>query len=73
MVTKEQLDAYTKAWSQGNPQIDDSTYDELLEEFSIRHVEKRKGTELSGGERRRVEIAESIWCHNTYETWSEDV
>ena len=27
---------------------------ELLREFSIRHVEKRKGTELSGGERRRA-------------------
>ena len=34
--------------------------DELLEEFSIRHVAKRKGTELSGGERRRVEIARCL-------------
>lgn len=34
--------------------------DELLEEFSIRHVENRKGTELSGGERRRVEIARCL-------------
>ena len=34
--------------------------DELLEEFSIRHVSKRKGTELSGGERRRVEIARCL-------------
>ena len=33
---------------------------ELLREFSIRHVEKRKGTELSGGERRRVEIARCL-------------
>ena len=34
--------------------------DELLREFSIRHVENRKGTELSGGERRRVEIARCL-------------
>ena len=33
---------------------------ELLREFSIRHVEKRKGTELSGGERRHVEIARCL-------------
>lgn len=33
---------------------------ELLREFGIRHVEKRKGTELSGGERRRVEIARCL-------------
>lgn len=34
--------------------------DSLLEEFHIRHVAKRKGTELSGGERRRVEIARCL-------------
>lgn len=34
--------------------------DELLKEFGIRHVEGRKGTELSGGERRRVEIARCL-------------
>lgn len=34
--------------------------DELLEEFGIGHVEGRKGTELSGGERRRVEIARCL-------------
>ena len=33
---------------------------ELLREFNIRHIEKRKGTELSGGERRRVEIARCL-------------
>lgn len=33
---------------------------ELLREFGIKHVEARKGTELSGGERRRVEIARCI-------------
>ena len=33
---------------------------ELLEEFHIAHVRERKGTELSGGERRRVEIARCL-------------
>ena len=32
----------------------------LLEEFHIGHVRKNKGTELSGGERRRVEIARCL-------------
>jgi len=34
--------------------------DALLEEFHIGHVRSRKGTELSGGERRRVEIARCL-------------
>lgn len=32
----------------------------LLEEFHIGHVRERRGTELSGGERRRVEIARCL-------------
>lgn len=32
----------------------------LLEEFHITHVRQRKGSELSGGERRRVEIARCL-------------
>ncbi|MBQ1511637.1 MAG: LPS export ABC transporter ATP-binding protein [Selenomonadaceae bacterium] len=35
-------------------------YEELLEEFHIGQVRERKGTELSGGERRRVEIARCL-------------
>jgi len=35
-------------------------YEELLEEFHIGHVRDHKGTELSGGERRRVEIARCL-------------
>ena len=31
--------------------------DDLIQEFSLDHVEKGKGRTLSGGERRRVEIA----------------
>ena len=32
----------------------------LLEEFHVEHVKDRRGTELSGGERRRVEIARCL-------------
>ncbi len=32
----------------------------LIKEFNIAHVRERKGTELSGGERRRVEIARCL-------------
>lgn len=35
-------------------------YESLLEEFHIGHVRERRGTELSGGERRRVEIARCL-------------
>ena len=34
--------------------------EKLLREFNIVHVKERKGTELSGGERRRVEIARCL-------------
>ncbi len=34
--------------------------DELLEEFSITHIRKRMGYMLSGGERRRIEIARTL-------------
>lgn len=34
--------------------------DQLLEEFKLTHVEKSLGYSLSGGERRRVEIARTI-------------
>lgn len=34
--------------------------DDLLEEFHVSHVRERLGSELSGGERRRVEIARCL-------------
>jgi len=40
-------------------QIDDKT-EELLEELSIQHIRKSKAYYLSGGERRRTEIARAL-------------
>ena len=37
-----------------------SKMEERLEEFHITHIRERKGSELSGGERRRVEIARCL-------------
>lgn len=36
--------------------------DELLNEFHLTHVQKTLGISLSGGERRRVEIARALAC-----------
>lgn len=38
----------------------DEKMEKLLAEFNVNHVRKRKGSELSGGERRRVEIARCL-------------
>ncbi len=38
----------------------DSRIEELLEEFNIEAIRNRKGVNLSGGERRRVEIARAL-------------
>jgi lipopolysaccharide export system ATP-binding protein len=37
---------------------------ELMEELGVRHVAKNRGFELSGGERRRVEIARRWWSNH---------
>ena len=37
-----------------------NTLDNLISDFGLDHIRKSKGRELSGGERRRVEIARSL-------------
>ena len=37
-----------------------NTLDNLIRDFSLDHIRKSKGRELSGGERRRVEIARAL-------------
>ncbi|PYS99216.1 MAG: LPS export ABC transporter ATP-binding protein [Acidobacteria bacterium] len=43
-----------------------SRLDELLEEFGVSHVRKIRGDALSGGERRRVEIARCLATEPQY-------
>ena len=40
--------------------------EEILEEFSIAHIRKTLGEKLSGGERRRVEIARLLATNPSY-------
>ena len=40
--------------------------EQLLEEFSITHIASSKGYALSGGERRRVEIARALITHPSF-------
>jgi len=46
--------------SEANPERRREKLEELLEEFSITHIRKSHALSLSGGERRRVEIARSL-------------
>ena len=43
-----------------NPQAKSELLEELLTELGIEHVRRQKGYTLSGGERRRTEIARSL-------------
>jgi lipopolysaccharide export system ATP-binding protein len=43
-----------------DPQERNVTLEKLLDEFNITHIRKNKGQTLSGGERRRVEIARAV-------------
>ncbi|RCL00331.1 MAG: lipopolysaccharide export system ATP-binding protein [Candidatus Tokpelaia sp. JSC085] len=40
--------------------------DDLLEEFKISHLRKKPALSLSGGERRRLEIARALACHPNF-------
>lgn len=40
----------------------DQLVEELLDEFGIEHLRKQRGYTLSGGERRRTEIARALGC-----------
>ena len=46
--------------AQQNPAQSNAKLNQILDEFKIRHIRKCKGASLSGGERRRVEIARAL-------------
>jgi len=47
-------------FSCNNKQQQNQRLEELLNEFGLQHVRKSKGVQLSGGERRRTEIARAL-------------
>ena len=46
--------------TEGSKQVRESKLRELLDEFSITHIRNSPAVALSGGERRRVEIARAL-------------
>ncbi len=59
LTVEDNLMAILETTPQSEAERKDSL-EKLLEEFHITHVRHRKGSELSGGERRRVEIARCL-------------
>jgi len=59
LTVNENIMAILEARDMKEEEIKERTQ-ELLAEFHIQHLKERKGYQLSGGERRRVEIARSL-------------
>lgn len=54
-----------------NIEIRKQKLEQLLSEFSIKHLRKNHALSLSGGERRRVEIARSLACNPSFILFDE--
>ena len=54
-----------------DPKIRKTKLEQLLTEFSISHIRKSHALSLSGGERRRVEIARALACNPAFILFDE--
>lgn len=59
MTVEENIRAMLETTNKNRDEID-QIVNSLIDEFNIDHVRDRKGMQLSGGERRRVEIARCL-------------
>lgn len=59
MTVEENIRAMLETTTKTGDEID-TIVNSLIDEFNIGHVRERKGMQLSGGERRRVEIARCL-------------
>lgn len=59
MTVEENIRAMLETTNKNRDEID-QIVNSLIDEFNIDHVRNRKGMQLSGGERRRVEIARCL-------------
>ena len=60
LTVRENLQAILETRDQMTNQQRESLTDSLIEEFRIAHIQEQLGLSLSGGERRRVEIARAL-------------
>jgi lipopolysaccharide export system ATP-binding protein len=65
-LTAEQNIRATAELVESDPSRLESLVEDLLAEFGIAHVRDTPGIALSGGERRRVEIARALATHPSY-------
>lgn len=65
MTVKDNLKSILQAQNLSKKEVDYKA-EELMEEFHISHLKDRKGYKLSGGERRRVEIARSLTTNPSF-------
>ena len=60
LTVRENLQAILETRNQMTNQQRESLTESLIEEFRIAHIQEQLGLSLSGGERRRVEIARAL-------------
>jgi lipopolysaccharide export system ATP-binding protein len=70
MNVEDNIDAILEV-VEPNQEIRKAKLEQLLAEFSITHIRKSHALSLSGGERRRVEIARALACNPSFILFDE--